>query len=167
MPSKSVQYWNILQRLLLLKDLKNVVNIEIVFFAVTQSISSCGLLMCFNSVALRIKGELVHPNKTALKRYVHKRLSWLLGSDINRNLVTSLSFSSSWMCRNAFSMSLDTVYLPFLDRISISEISVTSIGVDSKGSFGQGESADCRQLQSYTILIGVVKESFFTRWCGM
>ena len=116
---------------------------------------------CFNSVALSMKGELVHPNKTTLKRYVHKGLSRSLGSDSHRNLVTSLSFSSSWMCRNAFSMSLDTAYLPFLNRISISETSVTSGGVDSKQSFRQGESADCRQLQSYTILIGVVEESFF------
>ena len=93
-----------------------------------------------------MKGELVHPNKTALKRYVHKGLSGLLGSDSHRNLVTSLSFSSSWMCSNAFSMSLDTAYLPLLNRISISEISVTSGGVDSKQSFRQGESADCQQL---------------------
>ena len=57
-------------------------------------------------------------------------------------------------------MSLDTAYLPFLDRTSISEISVTSIGVDSKRSFGQGKSADCRQLQSYTILIGLFRSPF-------
>ena len=83
----------------------------------------------FNSMALRMKVELVHPNKTALQRYLRKGLSGLLRSDSLRNLVTSLSFSSRWMCRNAFSMSLDTAYLPFLNCSSISEISVTSSGL--------------------------------------
>ena len=40
-------------------------------------------------------------------------------------------------------------------------------GMFSKQSFSEGISGVSRQLQSYTILIGVVAESFFTGWCGI
>ncbi|KAH3839092.1 hypothetical protein DPMN_112514 [Dreissena polymorpha] len=43
----------------------------------------------------------------------------------------------------------------------------SSSGVDSRQSFTLGQPADARQLQSYTILMGVVVESFFTPWWGI
>ena len=52
-----------------------------------------------------MKGELVDPKRTALKRKVLNLLSGLAGSESQRNLVTSLSLSSSLTGRNAFSMS--------------------------------------------------------------
>ncbi|KAH3795228.1 hypothetical protein DPMN_148776 [Dreissena polymorpha] len=64
-------------------------------------------------------------------------------------------------------MSADTAYLPSLKRMSSVVRLFSSGGVDSRQSFKLELPADARQLQSYTILMGVVVESFFTPWWGI
>ena len=118
---------------------------------------------CFKTVAFKINGEQVVPNKTTLKRYVHFVINGLFGSFEllnHKNRVTSQSFSSSSICKNTFSISVDTAYLFSRNLVIIPVKSLISGGTDIRQSFKLALSEDSRQLQSYTICIRVVNESF-------
>ena len=117
---------------------------------------------CFKTVAFKINGEQVVPNKTTLKRYVINGLFGSLELLNHKNRVTSRSFSSSSICKNAFSISVDTTYLLSRNLAIISVKSLIFGGTDIRQSFKLTLSEDSRQLQSYTIRIGVVNESSLT-----
>ena len=115
----------------------------------------------FKTVAFKINGEQVVSNKTTLKRYVINGLFGSFKSLNHKNRVTSWSFSSSSICKNAFSISVDTAYL-FSQNPAIIPVKSIFDVTDIRQSFKLALSEDSRQLQSYTNRIGVVNESFLT-----
>jgi len=118
-------------------------------------------------VALKINGEHVAPNRMDLNRYVSSGLFGSLGSLSQKKRVASRSSLSSPMFKKAFSMSVVHAYLFSRKRRSIDEMSFSSGGVSCRQSFRLGLLLYDLQLQSNTIRIGVVDESFLTGWCGI
>ena len=119
---------------------------------------------CRSSTAPSMKGELEAPNGTTVNLYVWNSVSELSRSEGHRNLVKFLSDGCSLMWRNAFSISVDRPKAWTRKCSKIAHRLFKNGGPTVRQSFKLANLALPRQLQSYTIRMGVVTESFFTGW---
>ena len=104
----------------------------------------------------------LEPNNKTLNQYVMNGLSWSTGLDNHKNLVKSMSRSSSLTRRKAFSMSVDKAYWWRRKRRSISHASTKGVAPTRRQSLRLACLGDWRQLQLYTILTGVVEDFLYT-----
>jgi len=111
--------------------------------------------------ACSINGELTEPNRTTLNLKIVKSLSGLSNSDIQRKWVYLWSSSASCTWRKAFSISVDSMNLCVRNLSSKVHMSIRNGGPTTRQSFKLGCLEERQQLQSYTILTGVVTESFW------